>query len=170
MAVYYIINPAEVSTNLARFDGIRYGLSVNAETIQEVYSKTRGAGFGPEVRRRILVGTFVLSSGYADAYYRRAREVRELIRADFTRAFDPSADGVDAIVTPTTPGPAFKFGEKKRPSFNVSRRHLHRAGEPRWRAGDFRAEWYGNEKRSVFASRVSDYRRTRKRGNAVRNR
>ncbi|MEK7133042.1 MAG: Asp-tRNA(Asn)/Glu-tRNA(Gln) amidotransferase subunit GatA [Patescibacteria group bacterium] len=115
MAVYYIINPAEVSTNLARFDGIRYGLSVNAETIQEVYSKTRGAGFGPEVRRRILVGTFVLSSGYADAYYRRAREVRELIRADFTRAFDPSADGVDAIVTPTTPGPAFKFGEKSDP-------------------------------------------------------
>lgn len=111
LAVYYVINPAEVSTNLARFDGIRYGLSVNAETIQEIYSKTRGKGFGPEARRRILVGTFVLSSGYADAYYRRAREVRELIRADFARAFK----SVDAIVTPTTPGPAFRFGEKGDP-------------------------------------------------------
>ena len=111
LSVYYIINPAEVSTNLARFDGIRYGLSEKAETIQEVYSKTRGSGFGPETRRRILVGTFVLSSGYADAYYRRAREVREIIRADFARAFE----SVDAIVTPTTPGPAFKFGEKSDP-------------------------------------------------------
>ncbi len=111
LAVYYIINPAEVSTNLARFDGIRYGLSEKAGTIQEVYSKTRGKGFGPETRRRILVGTFVLSSGYADAYYRRAREVREVIRADFARAFQ----SVDTIVTPTAPGPAFKFGEKSDP-------------------------------------------------------
>ncbi|MDO8481505.1 MAG: Asp-tRNA(Asn)/Glu-tRNA(Gln) amidotransferase subunit GatA [bacterium] len=111
MAVYYIINPAEVSTNLARFDGIRYGLSVPALNIQEVYAKTRGAGFGPEVRRRILVGTFVLSSGYADAYYRKALAVREIIRADFARVFE----SVDAIVTPTTPGPAFKFGEKSDP-------------------------------------------------------
>ena len=111
LAVYYIINPAEVSTNLARFDGIRYGLSTPAPNIQEVYSKTRGAGFGPETRRRILLGTFVLSSGYADAYYRKARSVREIIRADFARAFE----SVDAIVTPTTPGPAFKFGEKSDP-------------------------------------------------------
>ncbi len=111
LAVYYIINPAEVSTNLARFDGIRYGLSVPAETIQDVYAKTRGAGFGPEVRRRILVGTFVLSSGYADAYYRKALAVREIIRADFARAFE----SVDAIAMPTTPGPAFKFGEKSDP-------------------------------------------------------
>ena len=111
LAVYYIINPAEVSTNLARFDGIRYGLSEKAETIQEVYEKTRGAGFGAETRRRILVGTFVLSSGYADAYYRRARAVRELIRAAFARALE----SVVAIVTPTTPGPAFKFGEKSDP-------------------------------------------------------
>lgn len=111
LAVYYIINPAEVSTNLARLDGIRYGLSIPADTIGEVYSKTRAAGFGPETRRRILVGTFVLSSGYADAYYRKARAVRELIRADFAQAFDP-ADGVDAIVMPTTPSPAFKLGEK----------------------------------------------------------
>src|SRR3990167_4909015 len=111
LAAYYIINPAEVSTNLARFDGIRYGLSVPAETIQELYAKTRGAGFGPEVRRRILVGTFVLSSGYADAYYRKALAVREIIRADFAKAFE----SVDAIAMPTTPGPAFKFGEKSDP-------------------------------------------------------
>ena len=108
LAVYYIINPAEVSTNLARLDGIRYGLSVPADVIGEVYSKTRAAGFGAETRRRILVGTFVLSSGYADAYYRKARSVRELIRADFEEAFE----SVDAIVMPTTPSPAFKLGEK----------------------------------------------------------
>ncbi len=108
LAVYYIINPAEVSTNLARLDGIRYGLSVPADVIGEVYSKTRAAGFGQETRRRILVGTFVLSSGYADAYYRKARSVRELIRADFAKAFGT----VDAIVMPTTPSPAFKLGEK----------------------------------------------------------
>ena len=108
LAVYYIINPAEVSTNLARLDGIRYGLSVPADVIGEVYSKTRAAGFGAETRRRILVGTFVLSSGYADAYYRKARSVRELIRADFAKAFE----SVDAIVMPTTPSPAFKLGEK----------------------------------------------------------
>ena len=111
LAVYYIVNPAEVSTNLDRFDGIRYGLSVPADTIGEVYSKTRGAGFGPEVRRRILVGTFVLSSGYYDAYYRRARRVRSLIRNDFVKAFE----SVDVIATPTTPAPAFKFGEKSDP-------------------------------------------------------
>ncbi|MBI5456843.1 Asp-tRNA(Asn)/Glu-tRNA(Gln) amidotransferase subunit GatA [Candidatus Kaiserbacteria bacterium] len=108
LPVYYIICPAEVSTNLARYDGIRYGLSSPADTIHEVYTKTRGIGFGPEVRRRILIGTFVLSSGYADAYYRKARDVRNLIRADFERAFD----SVDAIALPTAPGPAFKIGEK----------------------------------------------------------
>ena len=108
LAVYYIINPAEVSTNLARLDGIRYGLSVPADVIGEVYSKTRAAGFGAETRRRILVGTFVLSSGYADAYYRKARSVRELIRADFAKAFEK----VDAIVMPTMPSPVFKLGEK----------------------------------------------------------
>ncbi|HTR18715.1 MAG TPA: Asp-tRNA(Asn)/Glu-tRNA(Gln) amidotransferase subunit GatA [Candidatus Paceibacterota bacterium] len=108
LPVYYIVCPAEVSTNLARYDGIRYGLSIDAPTIGEVYTKTRGAGFGPEVRRRILIGTFVLSSGYSDAYYRKARAVRELIRADFTRAFED----VDAIAMPTSPNPAFKIGEK----------------------------------------------------------
>lgn len=108
LPVYYIVCPAEVSTNLARYDGIRYGLSVPADTIQEVYTKTRGMGFGPETRRRILIGTFVLSSGYADAYYRKARAVRDLIRADFSKVFE----SVDAIALPTAPGPAFKIGEK----------------------------------------------------------
>ena len=111
LPVYYIVMPAEVSTNLARLDGIRYGLSLDAPTIGEVYSKSRGAGFGPETRRRIILGTFVLSSGYADAYYRKARAVRELIRADFAKAFA----SVDVIVTPTTTSPAFKFGEKSDP-------------------------------------------------------
>jgi aspartyl-tRNA(Asn)/glutamyl-tRNA(Gln) amidotransferase subunit A len=103
--------PAEASTNLARFDGIRYGLSVPADVIGEVYSKTRGQGFGAEVRRRILIGTFVLSSGYADAYYRKAKAVRALISADFDAAFTQ----VDVIATPTTLGPAFKFGDKSDP-------------------------------------------------------
>ena len=111
LAVYYIIQPAEASTNLARYDGIRYGLSVAADSIGEVYAKTRGAGFGREARRRILIGTFVLSSGYADAYYRKARAVRELLRADFQQAFK----SVDAIVMPTTPSPAFMFGAKSDP-------------------------------------------------------
>jgi aspartyl-tRNA(Asn)/glutamyl-tRNA(Gln) amidotransferase subunit A len=108
LAVYYVICPAEVSTNLARYDGIRYGLSVPADTIQETYLKSRAQGFGPETRRRILIGTFVLSSGYSDAYYRKARQVRELIRNDFTKAFEK----VDAIALPTSPNPAFKIGEK----------------------------------------------------------
>jgi aspartyl-tRNA(Asn)/glutamyl-tRNA(Gln) amidotransferase subunit A len=108
LPVYYIVCPAEVSTNLARYDGIRYGLSIPGETIQEVYAKTRGTGFGAEVRRRILTGTFVLSSGYSDAYYRKARAVRSLIRADFARAFE----SVDAVALPTAPNPAFKIGEK----------------------------------------------------------
>ena len=108
LPVYYIVCPAEVSTNLARYDGIRYGLSLPGGNIQEVYAKTRAAGFGPETRRRILIGTFVLSSGYSDAYYRKARAVRSLIRADFARAFE----SVDAVALPTAPNPAFKLGEK----------------------------------------------------------
>jgi len=111
LAVYYIIMPAEASTNLARYDGVRYGLSVPAADIQSVYGKTRAAGFGPEVRRRILVGTFVLSAGYADAYYRKARAVRSAITGEFEAAFAR----VDAVVVPTTPAPAFKFGEKSDP-------------------------------------------------------
>jgi len=111
LAVYYIVMPAEVSTNLDRLDGIRYGLSVDAPTIGDVYSKSRAAGFGPETRRRIILGTFVLSSGYADAYYRKAKAVRELIKADLAKAFEQ----VDVVATPTTTSPAFKFGSKSDP-------------------------------------------------------
>ena len=112
LASYYIVMFAEASTNLARFDGVRYGLHAGGETGIEDYKKTRGAGFGREVRRRIMLGTYVLSAGYYDAYYGKATAVRDLIRRDFTHAFDPSADGVHVIVTPTTPTPAFKIGEK----------------------------------------------------------
>jgi len=108
IAAYYIIATAEASTNLARFDGIRYGARVEGADPIELYSKTRGAGFGPEVKRRIILGTYVLSSGYYDAYYLRAQKVRTLIRADFLKAFEQ----VDAIVTPTAPTPAFTVGEK----------------------------------------------------------
>ncbi len=107
-ATYYIIAPAEASANLARFDGIRYGLRVDGADPVELYGKTRGAGFGAEVKRRIILGTYVLSSGYYDAYYLRAQKVRTLIRQDFLKAFEQ----VDAIVTPTTPTAAFKVGEK----------------------------------------------------------
>src|SRR5208337_4076146 len=108
VATYYIIATAEASANLARFDGIRYGLRVDAGDPTELYCRTRGAGFGAEVKRRIILGTYVLSSGYYDAYYLRAQKVRTLLRHDFLRAFEK----VDAIVTPTTPTAAFKIGEK----------------------------------------------------------
>jgi aspartyl-tRNA(Asn)/glutamyl-tRNA(Gln) amidotransferase subunit A len=108
VATYYIIATAEASANLARFDGIRYGLRVEGKDPAELYSNTRGAGFGDEVKRRIILGTYVLSSGYYDAYYLRAQKVRTLIRNDFLKAFEK----VDAIVTPTTPTAAFKIGEK----------------------------------------------------------
>lgn len=108
IATYYIIATAEASANLARFDGIRYGARVDGADPIDLYCKTRGAGFGPEVKRRILLGTYVLSSGYYDAYYLRAQKVRTLIRNDFLKAFEK----VDAIITPTSPTPAFKIGEK----------------------------------------------------------
>ncbi len=107
-ATYYIIAPAEASANLARFDGIRYGARVDGADPIELYSRTRGAGFGAEVKRRIILGTYVLSSGYYDAYYLRAQKVRTLIRNDFLKAFET----VDAIITPTSPTAAFKIGEK----------------------------------------------------------
>ncbi len=107
-ATYYIIAPAEASANLARFDGVRYGARVDGKDPAELNAKTRGAGFGAEVKRRIILGTYVLSSGYYDAYYIRAQKVRTLIRQDFLKAFET----VDAILTPTTPTAAFKVGEK----------------------------------------------------------
>ena len=108
LACYYVIMPAEVSANLSRFDGIRYGLSKKAENLVDVYTKTRGAGFGEEVRRRIILGAYVLSAGYYDAYYKQAGKVRARIKHDFERAFKE----VDVIISPTTPEPAFKIGEK----------------------------------------------------------
>ena len=108
VATYYIVATAEASANLARFDGIRYGLRVEGGDPTELYHRTRGTGFGAEVKRRIILGTYVLSSGYHDAYYLRAQRVRTLIRNDFLKAFEK----VDAIVTPTTPTVAFKIGEK----------------------------------------------------------
>ena len=108
IATYYIIATAEASANLARFEGVRYGARINGEDPEEMNCKTRGAGFGDEVKRRIILGTYVLSSGYYDAYYLRAQKVRTLIRQDFLEAFEH----VDLIATPTTPTPAFKIGEK----------------------------------------------------------
>ena len=111
LAVYYVIMPAEVSTNLARLDGIRYGHAARGETLLEDYVRSRTEGFGTETRRRILLGTFVLSSGYIDAYYRKADAAREMLRAEYTRAFKD----VDLIMTPTAVSGAFKFGEKSDP-------------------------------------------------------
>src|SRR5208283_6030520 len=108
VATYYIIATAEASANLARFDGIRYGKRVEGADPIELYGKTRGQGFGPEVKRRIILGTYVLSSGYYDAYYLKGQKVRALIARDFREAFQK----VDAIVTPTSPVPAFKLGER----------------------------------------------------------
>jgi aspartyl-tRNA(Asn)/glutamyl-tRNA(Gln) amidotransferase subunit A len=109
IACYYIIATAEASSNLARYDGVRYGRrSPDAASLSEMYRKTRDLGFGTEVKRRILLGTYVLSAGYYDAYYRKAQKVRALIARDFARAFET----VDAIATPTTPTPAFRLGEK----------------------------------------------------------
>ncbi len=108
---YYIIMPAEVSSNLARYDNIRYGSKLDgldAETLRDVYFKSRGHGFGKEVKRRILLGAYVLSKGYYDDYYLKAQKVRRLIKNDFDDAFSK----VDIIITPTTPNTAFAFGEK----------------------------------------------------------
>jgi aspartyl-tRNA(Asn)/glutamyl-tRNA(Gln) amidotransferase subunit A len=108
IAAYYIIATAEASSNLARYDGVRYGVRVPGKTLIEMYRKTRERGFGSEVKRRIMLGTYALSAGYYDAYYLRAQKVRALIARDFSDAFQK----VDAIVTPTAPTPAFRLGEK----------------------------------------------------------
>ncbi len=110
LAVYYILMPAEVSSNLARYDGIRYGVSEPAEKLLDVYKKSRGKGFGKEVRRRILLGTYILSHGYYDAYYNASVLVRKAIRKELLDVFEK----VDAIITPTSPFPPFKFGEKSK--------------------------------------------------------
>ena len=110
LPAYYIIAPAEASSNLARYDGMRYGLRVEGGDLTETYEKTRAAGFGTEVQRRILIGTYVLSAGYYDAYYVKALKVRRRIYEDFQAAFEK----VDAILTPTTPSAAFGIGSKSK--------------------------------------------------------
>ncbi|MBY5361074.1 Asp-tRNA(Asn)/Glu-tRNA(Gln) amidotransferase subunit GatA [Rhizobium leguminosarum] len=109
LPAYYIVAPAEASSNLARYDGVRYGLRVDGKDIVDMYEKTRAAGFGKEVKRRIMIGTYVLSAGYYDAYYIRAQKVRTLIKRDFELAFDA---GVDAILTPATPSSAFGVADE----------------------------------------------------------
>ena len=109
LPAYYIVAPAEASSNLARYDGVRYGLRMPGRDITDQYEQTRAAGFGSEVRRRIMIGTYVLSAGYYDAYYLRAQKIRTLIKRDFELAY---ASGVDAILTPATPSSAFGIGEK----------------------------------------------------------
>jgi aspartyl-tRNA(Asn)/glutamyl-tRNA(Gln) amidotransferase subunit A len=108
LPAYYIVAPAEASSNLARYDGVRYGLREHGSDIIDMYERTRSAGFGNEVKRRVMIGTYVLSAGYYDAYYLRAQKVRNLIKRDFEQVF---ADGIDAILTPTTPTPAFEIGD-----------------------------------------------------------
>jgi aspartyl-tRNA(Asn)/glutamyl-tRNA(Gln) amidotransferase subunit A len=111
LPAYYLVAPAEASSNLARFDGVRYGQRIEAPELLEMYGRTRDAGFGPEVKRRIMLGTYALRSGYYDAYYKKAQQVRTLIKRDFDRAFR----FCDVILTPTTPTPAFRFGAKATP-------------------------------------------------------
>jgi aspartyl-tRNA(Asn)/glutamyl-tRNA(Gln) amidotransferase subunit A len=111
LPAYYLVAPAEASSNLARFDGVRYGQRVEAADLLDMYARTRGAGFGPEVKRRIMLGTYALRTGYYDAYYKKAQQVRTLIKRDFDRAFR----FCDVILTPTTPTTAFRFGAKATP-------------------------------------------------------
>jgi aspartyl-tRNA(Asn)/glutamyl-tRNA(Gln) amidotransferase subunit A len=111
LPAYYVIAPAEASSNLARYDGVRFGHRAKLDAgdgITEMYEKTRAEGFGSEVKRRVMIGTYVLSAGFYDAYYNRARKVRALIKRDFENVF---ADGIDAILTPATPSAAFGLGE-----------------------------------------------------------
>ncbi|MCZ6461046.1 MAG: amidase family protein, partial [Actinobacteria bacterium] len=108
LSAYYLIAPAEASANLARFDGVRYGLRVDGDTTEEMMAKTRAAGFGPEVTRRILLGTYALSAGYYDAFYGQAQRVRTLVRQDFAAAYEQ----VDVLVSPTSPTTAFEIGAK----------------------------------------------------------
>jgi aspartyl-tRNA(Asn)/glutamyl-tRNA(Gln) amidotransferase subunit A len=111
LAAYYIIMPIEVSANMSRFDGIRYGLSVPGQNLEEVYINSRSQGFGAEPKRRIIIGTYASSAGYFDAYYKKAKQAQSLITNDFTQAFKK----FDLLITPTTPAAAFKFGSKSDP-------------------------------------------------------
>ena len=135
--VYYLVATAEASSNLARFDGVRYGYRTpEARTLKTMYLKTRDEAFGTEVKRRIMLGTYVLSAGYYDAFYLKAQQVRTLIRRDYEAAFA----ACDVVAMPTTPRPAFRPGrEGRRPAADVSGRHLHGQRQPVRVAGDQRA-------------------------------
>ena len=150
LTTYYIVAPAEASSNLARYDGVRFGLRENGEDLRDLYERTRAAGFGAEVRRRVLIGTYVLSAGYYDAYYLRAQKVRALILRDFTEVFAQ----VDALVTPTAPSAAFAQGENMDdPVQDVSERRVHRAGRTGGRAGHLGAGGAGRQRLAARACR-----------------
>jgi aspartyl-tRNA(Asn)/glutamyl-tRNA(Gln) amidotransferase subunit A len=124
--VYYVIATAEASSNLARYDGVRYGFRAEGDTLREMYERTRARGFGPEVKRRIMLGTYVLSAGYSEAFYLKAQQVRTLIRQDFERAFQT----VDAVVLPTSPTPAFRLGERTADPLAMYRADVFTVGAP----------------------------------------
>ena len=138
LPAYYIVAPAEASSNLARYDGVRYGLRVEGRDVIDMYENTRAAGFGREVKRRVMIGAYVLSAGYYDAYYLRAQKTRTLIKRDFENVF---AAGIDAVLTPATPTAAFGIGEKAEgePDRDVSQRRVHGDGEHGGTAGHLRA-------------------------------
>ena len=164
LPAYYIVNPAEASSNLARYDGVRYGLRVPGRDITDMYEQTREQGFGEEVRRRVMIGTFVLSSGYYDAYYLRAQKVRTLIKRDFEDAFKA---GVHAMLTPATPSAAFRPRRKGpgRPGRDVSQRRVHGDGE---HGGLARHRGAGRIGRARPAARLAIDRPPVRRGDAVR--
>ena len=168
LPTYYVIAPAEASSNLARYDGVRYGYRATLEQgdgVTEMYEKTRAEGFGDEVKRRVMIGTYVLSAGFYDAYYNRARKVRALIKRDFETVF---AEGIDAILTPATPSAAFELGAAAcRPGRDVSQRRLHGDGEPRRSAWRRRAHGSG---RARPASRSATDRPTLGRGGVAEHR
>ena len=156
----YILNPAEASSNLARYDGVRYGLRVPGSDVMEMYGRTRAAGFSAGVRRRVMIGTYVLSAGYYDEYYLRAQKVRTLVKADFERCFSA---GIDAILTPSAPTPAFAIGEQAGTNpTEMHQRRFHRSGEYGGAASRFGSS--GAQRRGIAirpsADRPSVRRRT----------
>ena len=164
--VYYLVAPAEASSNLARYDGVRYGfraaLQDDEGDLSAMYDQTRHQGFGPEVKRRIMLGTYALSAGYYDAYYVKAQRVRSLIRRDYDQAFAQ----VDAVAMPTTPlGRVPNRRTDRRPAGHVSGRHLHGQRQSHRAAGDQPAVWLH---RGRSADRLSAHRATIRRGDPVR--
>ncbi len=173
LPAYYIIMPAEVSANLARFDGIKYGFSKKGKNLLADYMETRGEGFGKEVRRRIILGTYVLSAGYYDAYYNQAQKIRDLIKKDFENVFRE----VDILITPTTPTPPFKFGEKSGdpvqmylsdvftvpanlsgvPAISVPLGMVLRDGKKLPSAIQFIGPWFGEKKLFEVAKKIEEF-------------